>query len=183
MIEQNRKRSEQILRNTLKRNPEIIAIKMPEIILTPKIYSLDEIPSVSNIIYKRVYYEPPPLLKPSNFEVRGKTFEEIAACVQPLLEEKGYSVILPKTIATFIINHKYNKLEFNINVFPTNEIDDNGFNVFIIEFVRSIGDGIIMSNCFFDIQEKLTGIDHRRKPYIYVNEDNIDCKYDYDSLQ
>ena len=183
MIEQNRKRSEQILRNTLKRNPEIIAIKMPELILTPKIYSLDEIPSVSNIIYKRVYYEPPPLLKPSNFEVRGKTFEEIAACVQPLLEEKGYSVILPKTIATFIINHKYNKLEFNINVFPTNEIDDNGFNVFIIEFVRIIGDGIIMANCLFEIEEKLTGIDNRREPHIYVNDYKNDCEYDYDSLQ
>ena len=78
---------------------------------------------------------------------------------------------------------KYNKLEFNINVFPTNEIDDNGFNVFIIEFVRIIGDGIIMANCLFEIEEKLTGIDHRRKPYIYVNDDKNDCEYNYDSLQ
>jgi hypothetical protein len=89
-----------------------------------------DIPTVSCTNAVRTYTKAPTTIPPNGFELRGKTFVDIANIIKTEYIHKGYIVKIPENTAKICLSK--NKSKIVVWVCPTEEIDDNGYNVFII---------------------------------------------------
>ncbi len=127
--EDRRADSIDVLRNTIEKNAEY-----PEKLLKshqPSIHTLfTDIPTVSDPYIIRTYTKAPTTIPPNGFELRGKTFVNIANLIKAEYIYKGYRVKVPENTAKIYLSK--NKSKIVVLVCPTEEIDDAGYNVFII---------------------------------------------------
>ena len=118
-----------VLRNTIEKSADY-----PENLLEShqsSIYALfTDIPTVSDPYIIRTYTKAPTTIPPNGFELRGKTFVNIANLIKAEYIHKGYRVKVPENAAKICLSK--NKSKIVVCVSPTEEIDDNGYNVFII---------------------------------------------------
>ena len=89
-----------------------------------------DISTVSHPYITRTYTKAPTTTPPNGFELRGKTFVNIANLIKTEYIHKGYIVKIPENTAKICLSK--NKSKIVVLVCPTEEIDDNGYNVFII---------------------------------------------------
>jgi hypothetical protein len=97
-------------------------------------FGFHDIPGINNFEPIRMYTKATKI--PTNgFELRGKPFYEIANIIKAYYEEQQYTVIVPEHIASIKISKQMtggHMNYFDIDVNPTDEIDDDGYNVFVI---------------------------------------------------
>ena len=127
--EDRRADSIDVLRNTIEKSADY-----PENLLEShksSIYALfTDIPTVSDPYIIRTYTKAPTTIPPNGFELRGKTFVNIANLIKAEYIHKGYRVKVPENAAKICLSK--NKSKIVVCVCPTEEIDDDGYNVFII---------------------------------------------------
>jgi hypothetical protein len=119
----------EVLQNTIDKNADY-----PENLLEshqPSIHTLfTDIPTVSDQYIIRTYTKAPTTTPPNGFELRGKTFVNIANLIKTEYIHKGYRVKVSENAAKICLLK--NKSKIVVWVCPTEEIDDDGYNVFII---------------------------------------------------
>jgi hypothetical protein len=96
----------------------------------PKLLFSD-IPSVKDVFPIRTYIKAKSEIPPNGFEVRGRTFIQLARIIKDHFENKNYIVEISKTTADIYVSNK-DKDDFQVSIQPRDEIDDDGYNVFVI---------------------------------------------------
>ena len=118
-----------VLRNTIENSADY-----PENLLESHQSSIHtlftDIPTISDPYIIRTYTKAPTTIPPNGFELRGKTFVNIANLIKVEYIHKGYRVKVPENAAKICLSK--NKSKIVVWVCPTEEIDDDGYNVFII---------------------------------------------------
>ena len=119
----------EVLRNTIDKSAHY-----PQNLLKShrqSVYTLfTDIPTVSDPYIIRTYTKAPTTIPPNGFELRGKTFVNIANLIKAEYIHKGYRVKVPENAAKICLSK--NKSKIVVWVCPAEEIDDAGYNVFII---------------------------------------------------
>jgi hypothetical protein len=127
--EDRRADSIDVLRNTIEKSADY-----PENLLESHQSSIHalftDIPTVSYPYIIRTYTKAPTTIPPNGFELRGKTFVNIANLIKAEYIHKGYRVKVPENAAKICLSK--NKSKIVVWVCSTEEIDDDGYNVFII---------------------------------------------------